>query len=380
MKHLRYLFTVAAVFGISAPASTVVADPFTYTKFDGILVVTTDPAVTDKWHQTPDNVTPRYAFTRAVFPEQDFSVVMLVGNMQLRRDSIPDVRYDIEIRKPDSTLYLRERNVHAFDYAVEDPDQMNLCGTNLRLSFEPNDPRGKYTIRVALHDMINDKRQDLTGEIMLVDFLPGGYEGSITNDGEFATWMQSYRTTFSAEKIVDAWQYFVNSHFYDDTKTYRPMIRFFVELFHANRFGLRALQESFDSLPDTTRYRSLKLFALVGRDANAYLPDMDKQERAVYDEAKAKPLADPYGQVSYLSEIDILWAIYLATGQFRPIRKLVDVLELGSPLERVQAAAKQSLKENAATDIVVEQYCRHILNEEELRPRVKAELTDLLEN
>lgn len=98
------------------------------------------------------------------------------------------------------------------------------------------------------------------------------------------------------------------------------------------------------------------------------------------------------------SQLDMLWGTFFASGEYKPIKQLVEVLELGqykgnfnkykesqdaayeekAALDLVYQVAKLSIDSNCRQDKLVRDYCNFIYENENLSPQAKQELKEIL--
>jgi hypothetical protein len=180
MKHSRLVFLflmigVAALaedrfwrdehgdFGPNTEARSAVAG------FGGWLVVTSDSDWQMKWETSPSTV-PRFTEAKTVARGTPIFILTFFANPQLTESKAADVTCDIDVVKPDGTS-----SIHQVD-AVCFRSELKAAATNVYLSVpilnfvgDPNDPAGKWLVRVSLKDNIRYVSLPLRTSFILID-------------------------------------------------------------------------------------------------------------------------------------------------------------------------------------------------------------------
>ena len=112
---------------------------------------------------------------------------------------------------------------------------------------------------------------------------------------------------------------------------------------------------------------------------------MSKEENETYQKILTERLPDPYGEINNPSQLDMLWGIFLASGSYKPIIKIVNTLELSeykgylnkyktsdkaeddrkkAIYDTIYQAANWSLKSNCSQYSLVKDYCNYIYENE----------------
>lgn len=129
--------------------------------FGGWLVVTPDQDWQKKW-ETP-NVAPYFKEVDTIKKGTTIFVLMFYSNPKVLNQKV-NIRCDIKMNRPDSTVALDQKDVNCDDGKLTgNPGDIYLALPDIRFKAEEKDPKviGKWQVEVTLQDKIRGVRVPL---------------------------------------------------------------------------------------------------------------------------------------------------------------------------------------------------------------------------
>ena len=201
-----------------------------------------------------------------------------------------------------------------------------LAGISLTVTAEDGDPLGRMRMTVRLRDRGDNSTLELSEEIELVEKLPGEPEKPMTA-GEMSKFITGYYRNPDPAKIPAAFAAFLE---FDDEnrgvkRSYDPLMWLcgFAELYKLNPQLRRELVKRAEKCSIIHKGYVALILAAAGT-TDAELKDADPKLRELFVQAKGmerSPLA--FDKVTSPAQLDALWVMFLTTGKFEPIRRLV---------------------------------------------------------
>jgi hypothetical protein len=189
-----------------------------------------------------------------------------------------------------------------------------------------------------------------------------GAEGSVPfrSEPQFNQWVQNYYQHPAPDALLDVLVYYSTSTLYATAHARMPMAQFFASAYGDDPSRLGAVVTAAEQQPSAnTRMFVARVLWLVNSDSSRSLLKHaseawhDKNVQALLSQFGDQPPRDLLrSPVRTPDDLDMLWSMFFATGDRRPIEQLVIVLPLlkeGHGLAIVFGGAAQwSLQSNAA--------------------------------
>lgn len=180
-----------------------------------------------------------------------------------------------------------------------------------------------------------------------------------SSQSEMTNWMMAYYARPNPEKLSCALTYYADSSLYDDGGTRMPLVHFYAALAEKDPRLLHRIYDSLGVASERAHLMGLHIFWMVNtEDSRALLERARKAwtgeevERAGSRMIEIRPTGILERPLDNPTVIDNLWAVFYATGDDRPVRRIVSVVHLaqdGSEEDkRVGEAARTSLIGSAA--------------------------------
>ncbi len=225
----------------------------------------------------------------------------------------------------------------------------------------------------------------------------------------YATWFHTYYLSLAPKKAIDAMTFFAHADPDIRNKSFHQMNVFFGKLFSDNQYLIPYLLKSYQAQDADTKTVILATLPYIKHDFSSFISQLTDNEQLFYAKWLEQRLTYPDSGIAApatLKEaiktsyqlLDMLWSYFFASGEYRPIKQLVDVLDLAiykgsldkfkqtqSPAdegnaakELIYKAARWSLESNIRQHKLVKDYSEFIYAKEDLSPQAKQELKEAL--
>jgi hypothetical protein len=122
--------------------------------FSGMVLVTPDTDWRSKW-ETPSSTVPAFNTVTTIQKGTQIFILTLLGNPPMDDQGIAEVTCDMDIVRPDGTPALHEEDTPCLRGPVHtSPPQLYLAAHVLTFVGDPDDPTGKWTVRITLNDKV----------------------------------------------------------------------------------------------------------------------------------------------------------------------------------------------------------------------------------
>jgi len=362
------------------------------------LLITEDTAFSDKWYKVPANSGLSISVTSQVYPKQFFTIYILLYDVGVNKAKEVKVYYDLEIIDSDGGVYHKSTDMEAINYRVSNPNILLLSKSGLLLRFGANDKLGSYTVKVKARDLVTNKVAYDESGLQLVEFK---LENSFQDEQTFGEWLTYYYENPQAAKALSAYLYYAKSNLSENESARLPVIAFFRKVFTKNRWLLDHVINQYSKEDDKTRAYLLYLLKLTDYLPEEFITSLSKEEQEILDKLSQEQLPDPYGEIASPEQIDMLWGEFFAGGEYKTIKRIVDLLELSkykgslekyaksqksnkddeekAYLDVIYCSLKWSLASNCVQHKLVHDYCNLIYHNEKLPKLVKKELKEILD-
>jgi hypothetical protein len=184
--------------------------------------------------------------------------------------------------------------------------------------------------------------------------LPFAAPPCFTSQVEMTNWMMAYYSRPNPDKLGCALSYYADSTLYDDGGTRMPLVHFYAALAEKNPKLLNQVYDSVGPGSERAHLMGLHVFWMVNTDESRALLERARKawtgeevERAGTRMVDIRPMGILERPLDNPTVIDNLWAVFFATGDERPVRRIASAVHLvrdGSEEDkRVGEAARTSL-------------------------------------
>lgn len=368
---------------------------------DSILLVSSDKAINDRWSKVRVQDNPSLITSGSVFQKQEVAIAVLFMDPGRDTNNRAKVFYDVKILAPDTTS-IEKKNLKAIDAKVPEAKLVRISEQSISLTF---DQPGKYDVQVTVRDLIANTVQTHKQTIEVKEY---SYKKLFNDYRQFVIWMNTYYQNPSPEKVIDGVVFFaqLDPETRDKSSTYTLV--YFGKLFSNNPYLIPHLLKSYPAQDNDTKVFLLAMLPYVKYDFNEFISKLDNTEKRFYTEWVKRSIPYPESGIEEpvtmqdamktSHQLDMLWSAFFASGEYRPIKQLVEVLRFGefkgsfdkykqtramadeknAAKDLVYKAAKWSIESNVKQHKLVKDYCNYMYETETLSPVVKEELKEIL--
>ena len=359
----------------------------------------------DIWYKIPQECGPRIAEIGSLYIGQQFTAFAFASPVRI----VPDkpgkplesanggkcnLSCTITIVRPDKTEQTPLRD-DRFTLATQ-PGGMYLLPTTLSGTYDPGDPIGTYRMKIALTDEITGK--SATSEIAY-EVKEWTWPTGDAGENDFINYYKSFdpdilhRFVFGTALTLESWK---------NPEDFNPAITSLLKhayLRHA--FLLDRYRVEFKNRNAVEKKRILFLLAVTGQKPMP--PEaLNAEEKAYEKQLGVIDTHDPYQSLDTPGDLDCLWGEFFATGNYKPVRRLIDALaymkEAGiadgflkrktppqTDKDRIDfqhgmifKTGAWSINSNCQQNELVAEYCLYALTNEKLPPEAQATLAVIL--
>ncbi|MFN0242339.1 MAG: hypothetical protein ACKVWV_05545 [Planctomycetota bacterium] len=351
-------------------------------EFGCLVIVSADAALRDRWNHTPSGTGPSLSVSSTVFRAQTFAIHAVFHGYARDDAGRARVRHDVKITAADGSVLLDKLDATTWDGPAHGGDGL-LARDEVQMHFDARAPLGRYTVTVVMRDLVGSEQARSEASIELVE--PDTTAPWKSAD-ELSAWMTGYFGAQRPEQAIPAFCLMFESEGEKRASTVRIQQVFFRAIFERNRWLLPLLAARYGELDVRAQHAVLQLMASLDCDVKALLPSLSADDERALARLVAEPrrdvLTDPIVEPEH---VDHLWATFFATGEFAPIRRLVDALELSASsdelrakAETVRKAAQWSLLANVRAHPLVRNYCRAIVEQRACGESARNVLAEIL--
>jgi hypothetical protein len=371
---LKKLFLLIAIF--LGFVSVVAAEgPDSGPQLDVKVVASASPEFIKEWIGAHYNQTVEIDPVTEVKPEQVFYVAAIVSGFGLTPEGGTDITGDLILVEPDGTIAYEQKDIFSHKVASgHPPEGFIMLDPAVDMALEEEDPEGSYTIKAVVRDKVLN--QEAAGEYS-VQLKPGAPEvtkdNSFSSVEDFGKWMTYYYIRPEPEKIAEAIEFYADTDLFAKETTHLVTATFFSAalkndpeaqkkiLYEISSTGSQEAKEAFLHilwLINTPQSKELMLKAVEEWQSE----ELKKTAEDLKNSSGPDILSEPINDVLHL---DMLWAMFLATGDAHPVKKIISMLHLkkdGVGEEALLgAAAHWSLASNALQHRKVYEICKEAL-------------------
>jgi len=338
---------------------------------NGKIITTIDYSIQDKWYNTAGDSIPRINNQSNFFTEQYFIIALFFSNFSLK-DKQAHIIYDISVTKNNKNIY-NYKNLTGIKSTVNNKNYVLLSKTNLMVNFEKNKPRGKYVITVKVKDLISKKSLLLSKSIYIQDYKHANY---FKSKNKLSNWIATYYRNPTPSKAIDGYLYFAKSK--KKNSSFIPVFTFFLNVFNKNKYLIPTIHAIYNKQDKKTKVYLIYLLNYLNYDSKKFLNNLNGKEKNLYNKIRNQPYApNPYKKIYKSFQLDMLWGEFFATGSYKPIKKIISILDY-SKNELVYKSASWSLKSNYKQHLLVRNYCIYTLKYMKISNDIKKRLKKII--
>jgi len=369
---------------------------------ESILLVTSDKtAVNDKWFKIMAQDVPQFNSTSSIFQNQQVAIVVFYKEPSTDSAHQAKIFFDLKVVFPDGNC-TEQKEIKVIVGKISEAKIVRLSEQIPYLTF---DKPGNYQIQVSVRDMNAKTVQIHKKTIEVKEYFNNRYFNDINT---FSNWMNTYYQSLTPEKIIDGMVFFAHGDPNIRNKRFSQVSVFFGKALSDNQYLIPHLLNIYPEQDNDMKMTILGTLPYIKHDFSEFINQLPDNEKQFYSEWLNQYIQYPDRgikepttikdsiRISY--QMDMLWSYFFASGEYPPIKQLVEVLELGKfkgSLEKYKQTKSSADEENAAKELVykasrwsietnikqhrlVKDYCEFIYAQENLPPYAKQELKEVL--
>ncbi len=288
-------------------------------KFEILVVLTQQDFKMDWWFWVPSEYAPIVSTVTKVTKGEKFTILPLFMSYGKTTDDEVNITYEVEILKPDKTIYHSIKNIIGFKGKETNP---NIIPSDRRLivSFEPEDPYGEYTINISAYDHQLKQNIKKSKSIKLIDIDLSGIK---TTSDKFA---HNYIINPKPSHVLVHFLEYVGHYWEEGKEPDWGPIWFYKQIYTDNEFLIPHTTNFFKIKADVQQKRDIiLLFHLLGKTD---LLDVSDQFNDYLKRLEELQIPNPYDKVTTGYQQDMLWSELFATSHIKPLRQIISSLQL----------------------------------------------------
>ncbi len=362
------------------------------------------PSIADRemdfWYKIPPNSGPQLSSIKDIYQNQKIDFLVFFSGYSLDNDNA-HIEYDVEFSHPDDKEKPTQeaKNILGFKGVVKNKKALIASKNNASIVFDKTDRLGKYDIKLIAYDKVSNKVFKATTSLNLLAFsIPKAFE----SQKEVNKWLDSYHIRPDPIKSISALKFMIKTEAEWINKNLHTLA-LFKKIFSDNPFLFSGIANQFDTLSETDKKKVLLISAITeGSEFSDFKIINNKQEYFdFYKLAQKTKIPNTEEEIVSAVQLDVLWAEFLVTGKYAPIRKIVSALKLykhigvlekiknkelsadkdtfkKAYLEATHGAATWSLMSQAKNIPLVYKYLIFMYKNEKLDNTIKAQLGAIL--
>jgi hypothetical protein len=337
-----------------------------------IVVVSDSRDFIKEWVGASYSYAPHIKTIHEIERNQTFYGAVVVNGYGVDNQGKIDLTGDLMILEPDGKVLFEDKDKLKIKMEKGGlPGGFLMFEATFGFVLEDSDPLGTYTVKAIVTDNILNKVATGEYKITLREKTKASVSVPVLNSDEnFGKWMTYYYIQPEPEKIPSAIKYYSDSAVFNKGSSSLSVVAFFAAVFKNNG---ELMKKAYEDVSINGSYNSkitlLKAFWLVNNAESKDLinkANLDWKSEEISKQIQSilnSPPPDIFNDtIKDASQLDMLWATFLATGDSVPIKKIISALHLlkdGHGLDiAIGGAAQWSLGSNAVQHRRVYEICQ----------------------
>lgn len=366
--------------------------------FDALMIPSIADRNLDFWFYTPPDTGPNIPKVSRVYRNQLWMLLMFSRVEPAGSQKEVDITFDLKIISSNQKVSLEQKGISFYRGKV--PDGTLLIPQEvLEIAFDEAESFGSYQIEAIFSENVSRRTCQATTEIELIPYTA---PEPFVSDEAYSDWIMQYYQHPDPIRSFAGILYSVKTDpewIQDNLMT----LAFHRRIFLDNPFLWDYYGQLYQTVPREDKKKMLLVAAVTDcKEKQAFEAAIKGDLKSFYQQAKETAIPDTSQSITSAVQLDVLWAEFLASGTYEPVRRITsalalkkyeEVLEKIKKKERTEfaddlehqvmlgavfGAARWSLLSNCMQFDRVLQYCRTIYERESLEPEVKESLGTIL--
>lgn len=293
---------------------------------DGFLIKTLDYSFQEKWNKTISSSVPIISTCHKVFKKQYFYLTAAAFDYATDSNNIANVEYSLTITKPDNSIYFSQQHLPLHNIKVSNKNYIQMSDAVLKICFEENDSFGEYKIEINIIDNVSNQSKKIVSNLSL-EVLTNSNTSKFNSDNELSNWIAKYYERPEPEFALANYIYYAKSKLAEEEARFSTILSFFLEIFKSNKYLSTQIMTNYKTQDEKTKYFLLCLLYYSGLGTNEFYDSLEGTEKTVFDGIKNSHFPNVYSDIIEPTQLDMLWATFMAGGSYQPILKLIKTLD-----------------------------------------------------
>lgn len=278
------------------------------------------------WFMRAENSDPEVPRIKEVVRGQLVSLPVFFRNFATDENNSVDITNDLEIsdRRSGSRGLVAHGILGHKGSEQASGDLMGATEVHA-VVFEDADKIGTYTVKVTAHDNVAGKIAIAEASIELRDFTCRRVPvrgGNTAMDVRLLPPSRTLKVISAIHEIVRFDPTWLNDNLF--------LLVFFGQVFKDNPFVIEHIAERFDAFSMDDKKRFLLISAVSGDSTLcSVVKNRNIELMEFYEMSKRLRFPSLEGGITSVEQVSMLWAQFMATGDYEPVEKIVSALSLG---------------------------------------------------
>ena len=309
-------------------------------QFDTQIIASTIDADMDAWHKMPKDAIPQLTSVNKVRFGEKFSLFPLVRNASIK-DGKFKIKYTITATAPDG------KNLTIVDSASYEGAKKTLydilaCPDIIDIKLDSQYQKGVYYFTIAVLDEIAKKNVSNTTKVEIIDWVaPAPIDSDDILDKAFYT----FHLKPSAELLYSMF-FSKKLNLLKRNAPYQlnfMMLGFFKAGFLHYDFLVDEISKNFSNLKPDEKSKAILLMRILGKKPidEKLLSKIEIKYQRNLQKANIPNPYEHWDKVLAPAQIDMLWGEFYANGNYKPIRRIMNLLINSKEADIVEQFIKQ---------------------------------------
>lgn len=319
-------------------------------QFDAQLIASTIDADMDAWHKMPKDAIAQLTSINKVRFGEKFSIFPLVRNATINKDGKFKIKYTISATAPDGKI-LTIVDSASYEGTKKTSHDILACPDVIDIKLDSQYQKGIYTFTIAVLDELAKKNVSNSTKVEIVDWIvPTQIDSTEILDKTFYT----FHLKPSAELLYSMF-FSTKLSLLKRNAPYQlnfMMLGFFKAGFLHYDFLIDEIVKNFANLKPDERSKAILLMRITGKKPiNEKL--LTQIEIKYQQNLQKTNIPNPYehwDKVLAPAQIDMLWGEFYANGNYKPVRRIMNLLINSKEAKFVEQLIKQKRRPKTAKE------------------------------
>ena len=291
--------------------------------FGAMVVVSNDTYLESKWYNTVgvEGYVPSIHAIEDVYKEETIYIRLFIKGNMLNDENFSDVQWNIIIKNSNDEIYYQSKDLVALNQKLLNAKGLFLANDIVKIAFDDIDIFGKYSIEIQVIDNISHKKIIVKNKFNLIP-----YKADIDNlsEKDFFRIINNYYQNPNSHIIIKMLKSLLPIA--DKAKKDKDFILliapFFQTIFNDNEYLLPHFMEYFNSLNMNEKEILIPIVKAISLNNKKILSTFS--DDILLEKIKKRQYPNIWdNKIDDAIELDMLWSVFFATGDIKPLEKII---------------------------------------------------------